>query len=310
VKARLVDDAGDAASAPKHFFRSPGFLSAEGATHSLLIEAGGVGVRASLPVLVREIPGGEGREDAISPYGYPGGAIAGDPIDSGLVDWSRTGLVSAFIREAAGSPVFADSPERSELQICDFRRASGIRRRLEEQIRATERSGYKIARIHEPDATDRDAFRAVYTETMERTGAGDRYFFDGAYFEAVLGEESAELLLCHAPDGEPAAGAIAARSDGVLHYFLGGTADSHLEASPMKNLFSAMMEIAAVEKVPLNLGGGVTPGDGLERFKRGFANATMPFRTAELVLDEDAYARLSASAQADGFFPAYRAPRS
>jgi hypothetical protein len=311
VKARLVDDGGEAASSPTQFFRSPGFLSAEQTTHSLLIEAGGVGVRASLPVLVREIPGGEGREDAISPYGYPGGAIAGDPIDPGLVDWSRTGLVSAFVREAAGSPVFASSSARGDLQICDFRRASGIRRRLEEQIRATERAGYKIARLEEPDPDQRAAFQRLYTETMERTGATERYFFEDAYFTAVLAEPSAELFMCTDPEGAPAAGAIGVRSDGILHYYLGGTSDRHLEASPMKNLFAAMIDVAAVERIPLNLGGGLAPGDGLERFKRGFANATMPFRTAELVLDEEAYARLSASAPGPaGFFPAYRAQAS
>jgi hypothetical protein len=64
--------------------------------------------------------------------------------------------------------------------------------------------------------------------------------------------------------------------------------------------------------MPLNLGGGVHPGDGLERFKRGFANAEAPFHTHELVCDADAYERLTGerpnTGGAVGFFPAYRAP--
>ena len=58
--------------------------------------------------------------------------------------------------------------------------------------------------------------------------------------------------------------------------------------------------------LPLNLGGGVEPGDGLEEFKRGFANTELPFRTHELICDPAAYAELSAGREDDGFFPLYR----
>lgn len=312
MKARLIDDGGGAASSADEFFRSPEFLAAESATHSLVIEAGGVGVAAAVPLLVREIPGAEGRLDAISPYGYPGGALAGEPLDPALIDFSETDLVSAFVREAAGGPVFSTASERGRLQIADPRLQSGVRTRLREQIRTTERSGYAVELTDGPAASGEQcaAFERIYTETMRRTGAAERYFFDAAYFEAVLRSPTATLLLCHAPGGDTAAGAIAARSDGLLHYFLGGTADVHLQASPMKNLFAAMIGLATDSRMPLSLGGGLSPGDGLERFKRGFANATLPFQTTELVLDPRAYERLSASGVSSGngaFFPAYRA---
>ena len=58
--------------------------------------------------------------------------------------------------------------------------------------------------------------------------------------------------------------------------------------------------------LPLNLGGGVKPGDGLEEFKRGFANRELPFRTHELICDSRAYAELVAGREDDGFFPLYR----
>ena len=69
-----------------------------------------------------------------------------------------------------------------------------------------------------------------------------------------------------------------------------------------------MMALAGEVGAPLNLGGGVREGDGLEGFKRGFANAKAPFRTHEIVCDPGAYERLSAGRDAGGFFPAYRAP--
>jgi hypothetical protein len=60
--------------------------------------------------------------------------------------------------------------------------------------------------------------------------------------------------------------------------------------------------------MPLNLGGGLAPGDGLERFKRGFANSEAPFRTHQVVCDPHAYEELARSRPAGDFFPAYRAP--
>ncbi len=69
-----------------------------------------------------------------------------------------------------------------------------------------------------------------------------------------------------------------------------------------------MLDLADELALPLNLGGGLEPGDGLERFKRGFANAEGPFRTHEVVCDHDAYAELAGTGRerAGGFFPAYR----
>ena len=143
---------------------------------------------------------------------------------------------------------------------------------------------------------------------MERTEAAPRYFYDEAYFDGILGFERSWLLLASAPEGDGGAGAIAAVSDGVLHYYLGGTAESALESSPFKNVVVAMMELADELGMPLNLGGGLSPGDGLERFKRGFANAEAPFVTHEIVCDPPAYERLQPGRDAGGFFPVYRAP--
>ncbi|MGZ5312635.1 MAG: GNAT family N-acetyltransferase [Solirubrobacterales bacterium] len=304
-----MEDAGEAASS-EEFFRCPEFLAAEGVTHSLL-----VGEAIAAPLIVREIPG-EGLRDAISPYGYPGASGAAEqPPSPADIGWGETELVSVFLRDRiGGDPCFAAGSDRGTVQICDPSRPSGVRPRLAEQIRATARAGYRVERLPGPEAREgaRGAFERIYTETMRRAGAAERYFFGPSYFETVLGSSRSRLLLCAAPSGAAAAGAIAVLSDDVLHYFLGGTTDEHLDRSPMKNLFAEMIEIAAGLQVPLNLGGGVSPGDGLERFKRGFANAELPFRTHEIVSDPGAYDRLSAGAAGGeaSFFPAYRAGAS
>jgi hypothetical protein len=101
---------------------------------------------------------------------------------------------------------------------------------------------------------------------------------------------------------------VAARSDGLLHYYLGGTADSHLDASPFKNVVASMTALADELALPLNLGGGLRAGDGLEDFKRAFANAELPFHTHEIACDAAAYERLAGGRNDADFFPAYRAP--
>ena len=141
-----------------------------------------------------------------------------------------------------------------------------------------------------------------------RTGAAERYLYESAYFERLFGAERCWLLLAARGGESPAAGAIAGASDGYLHYYLGGTADEALADSPMKNLFAAMIELAAELGMPLHLGGGVEPGDSLDDFKRGFANDEAAFVTHQVVCDPEAYRELTGEGEApEGFFPAYRA---
>jgi hypothetical protein len=305
TRATLLADGG-AAAASDDFFRSPRFLGAERVTHTLAVGD------LRLPVIVRGIPDSD-HVDAISPYGYPGasGAHASPAPAPGKVDWSPTGLVSLFVRDRIGAPpCFAGGTERSTVQVHDPSRERGIRPRLAEQVRHNERAGWTVGRTPGAEASDhqRAAFLALYTETMTRAEAAPRYLYDAAYFEQVLGFPHSWLMLAHSADGNIQAGAIVAVSDGLLHYYLGGTADSALEDSPFKNVVAAMMDLADELEMPLNLGGGVAAGDGLERFKRGFANAELPFVTHEIVCDPAAYERLGAGRDAGDFFPAYRAP--
>jgi len=308
--ARLLEDAGAAAAAPSEFFRSPAFMAAEGVTHSL--EIAGEGWTEALPVIVRPIPGTE-MSDAISPYGYPGAERPPTPPPAPAeVDFSETGLVSVFVRDRIGGPfALAGGTERGRVHIADPGRESGMRKRLGQQIRRNQRRGWAVSPRPGPEVTDeeRTAFERAYAETMARTGAAERYLYDSGYFRGVLSSERSWLILASRGDEPPAAGAVAVASDGYLHYYLGGTADSALADSPMKNLFAAMIELAGDLGLRLHLGGGIAPGDSLDEFKRGFANGTEAFVTHELVCDRAAHEELCAAAgpAPEGFFPAYRA---
>jgi Acetyltransferase (GNAT) domain len=306
VNAELIEDRGEAASSGE-FFRSREFNAAEGVTHSLRL-AGDEGT-AVLPVLVRAIPGAD-LVDAVSPYGYPGAEIEGDPPAPADVDFSATGLVSVFVRDRLDRRSLADGSERSTVQVADPELPRKSRMSDRQQVRRNERAGYGVRSVKGPESSegDRDAFRAVYEQTMRRTDASERYFFSASYFDSVLSSERTWLFLVDSPGADAvAAASIAALSDGFLHYYLSGTSDDHLSEAPMKNLLEAMISFAEELGAPLNLGGGLTPGDGLEEFKRGFANRQEAFVTHEVVCDSEAYARLSDGKGESGFFPAYRA---
>jgi Acetyltransferase (GNAT) domain len=307
ARAELIEDRGEAAVSDD-FFRCRPFLDAEGATHTLRIETDAEKLLA--PLIVREI--GDGPElDAISPYGYPG--LAGPlKVDPATVDFSATGLVAAFIRHTLEEPPpLAGAGERNVVQIADPELPRKQRSSDRNQINKNRRNGYetRIAPGPETEPAERAGFLEAYEQTMRRAGAGERYLFGASYFDRILESPATWLALARAPDGSVAAASIAARSDGFLHYYLSGSVDSHLRDSPMKNVVAALVEHAAALGLPLNLGGGLSRGDRLEEFKRGFANREQPWRTSELVCDPAAYARLSAGHDAEGFFPAYRVPR-
>jgi hypothetical protein len=305
--AELIEDGGEAAVSD-HFFRCRPFLDAEGVTHTLRIETRDGALLA--PLIVRPIDAGPER-DAISPYGYPGISRSGDGVDPADVDFSATGLVSAFIRHTLEPPPLAGARERNVVQIADPELPPKQRSSDRNQINKNRRNGYETRIVPGPEAEagERAGFLEAYELTMRRAGAGERYFFGAAYFDRILESPATWLALAHAPDGTIAAASIAARSDGFLHYYLSGSVDSHLRDSPMKNVVAALVEHATALGLPLNLGGGLARGDRLEEFKRGFANREQPWHSSEIVCDAAAYERLSAGREAGDYFPAYRAPR-
>ncbi len=316
--AELLEDGGAAATSDE-FFRSREFLDAEGTTHTLRIVVEGNELVA--PLIVREIGDGPER-DAISPYGYPGivsearvdptpgGSTLASSLDPAAVDFSATGLVSVFLRHTLSETALKDASERSVVQIADPALPAKSRGSDRNQINKNLRRGYALELVPGPQTTapQRAGFLAAYEQTMRRAAAAERYFFGSAYFDRILQFPRSWLALAHAPDGTIAAASIAAVSDGYLHYYLSGSADSHLRDSPMKNVVASLVELSAELGLPLNLGGGISRGDRLEEFKRGFANRELPWRCSELVADPSAYARLAGEHTGEGgFFPAYRA---
>jgi Acetyltransferase (GNAT) domain len=318
--AQLIEDGGasaggDVGGHPTEFFRGAHFLAAEGVTHTLRIETDDAELLA--PLIVREIEGSADL-DAVSPYGYPGLTVVGPapgeggvpPLDPAEVDFHRTGLVAVFIRHRLDLVPFAGATERNVVQIADPALKPKSRPTDRRQVRRNLEAGYTVELIPGADTspTQRAAFLDLYEQTMRRTDAARHYFFGASYFDELLPADRTWLALATDPDGTPAAASIAAVSDGYLHYYLSGSADSHLGDSPMKNVLARLIEFSGELRLPLNLGGGLRSGDALEEFKRGFANRTLTWQTSEIVCAPARYAELSGNRDAGGFFPAYRSP--
>lgn len=311
ARAELLADRGTAAEG-EEFFRCREFLDAEGVTHTLRIETGDAALVA--PLILREIPGTDAI-DAISPYGYPGIATVSPATDQSLiqvdpaeVDFSATGLVSLFLRHTLAAPPLTGAGERNVVQVADPALPPKSRGSDRNQINRNRRDGYSVEVVRGPRATaeHRAGFLGAYEQTMRRADAAQRYFFGAAYFDRILESPLSWLALALGPDGTVAAASLTVRSDGFLHYYLSGTADAYLRASPMKNVLAALVELAGEQGLPLNLGGGLTRGDRLEEFKRGFANREQPWLVSEIVCDPGAYERLSADRPPSKFFPLYR----
>ncbi|HEX8853958.1 MAG TPA: hypothetical protein VF752_00005, partial [Thermoleophilaceae bacterium] len=205
LEAAIVPDRG-ALAVTDDFFRSRELYDAEGVSHTL-----GVGDSMVAPLVVREIEG-EPLHDAVSPYGYPG-AVVRAPVAIDEVDWSKSGLVSVFLRDRIGAePSLHGATLRSSVQIADPSKPLDLREQHRRHIRRNERDGYSV-RVLEGAASepeDREQFREAYRETMVRTEASARYFFDGAWFDTVLSSPLSWLVLVDPPGGGPiAAGAIA-----------------------------------------------------------------------------------------------------
>ena len=239
-----------------------------------------------------------------------GPAVDITPVDPADIDFSKSGLVSVFIRHAlGGKPPLAGATPRNLCLLSDPALPRKSRLSDRQQIRKNLKKGYEIAVVAGPDSDHdaRAAFLTAYTETMHRTDAAERYFFGADYFERILGTDGTWLVTARAPDGGIAAASIAVLSDGLLHYYLSGTADEYLRDSSMKNILEAMISFGEQSGLAVNLGGGITPGDPLEEFKRGFANREEQWHTSEIVCDREACERLTVADDTGGFFPPYRA---
>ncbi len=322
------------------FFHLPGYLHASaghegGSAVLLLVDEGDHGML--VPFIKRPLskygePFGD-YFDVTSPYGYPGPLYWGQDWEArlpGLHARMDTFLreervVSLFLRlnpfvgapddllvplgerVAHGPTVYMDlrDPEQTWMGINEQNRKF-ISRQLAR--------GFRVV----IDAWDTmDTVIEAYYETMTRLNARAFYFFPKDYFLA-LKEGTAphfHLATAYGPAGDILGGAFFSEVEGLIHYFLMGTFEQYMDASPSKLLVNAL-RLWGIEHghQTLHLGGGSGARmDSLFDFKRRLSKLTVTYSTFRKVLLPDAYRDLVDVACGgdfeNDFFPIYRHPR-
>jgi hypothetical protein len=279
------------------------------------------------PLLVRDLPGGDG-SDVTTPYGY-GGPVGVGPEPPAVEfwelygDWCRdNGVVTTFIRfhplfgnhRQAGPEVRVEPMGRTvgwRLQEPDL--FAGMHAAHRRAWRRAARAGVTVSARQAP--ADLSAFAALYEVTMRRVDAADFYLFGEPYWDALAWLGEALVAFEAEEGGELVASALCFATPPWLHYHLGATADRGRELGA-SNLLFYEAAIWARERgyERFHLGGGVgAKEDSLFTFKRRFdpGGDLLEFAAGKAVHDPDAYRALTGRdpEDLDGFFPAYREGR-
>jgi serine/alanine adding enzyme len=290
-----------------------------------LLHVAGPGGHVVFACSVRPVPGSEERQDVTTPYGY-GGPVGLGPAPPGEAfwelyeGWCRESLVmTTFIRF---HPLLANhrwagpSVHLEEL-------AGTFSWRLDEDDllgsmhRHHRRAVRKAEAAVEVEVSERPGslgdFASLHEITMQRQKADDFYFFPPAYWDALAGGLSEQLVRFDAVlYGELVASVLCLTAAPWLHYHLGASLEParSVGASNLLMLAAARWgREAGYEQ--FHLGGGVGGReDSLWEYKRRFApDGLVEAWLGKLVHDESAYLALTGGETLDvaGFFPAYRA---
>jgi hypothetical protein len=282
---------------------------------------------------------GELRWDAVTPYGYGGPYTWGDVPRDHAAFWRAheawcgdERIVSTFARLSLFPEQLATMPGQIEFRAPNIAVPldggpdalwRGYDTRVRKWVHVAEAAGLHVEL--DRDAARLDAFIDIYRHTMERNGAEPWYFFPRSFFEILVERLRGNYAFFHTlRGGEVVSSDLVLSSVENVYYFLGGTRAEAFPLGPNYLLKHRIASWALAEgKRRYVLGGGYASGDGLFRYKRGYARGgELPFHVACVTHDDGAYAEL-VRARADvalrtghpwnpraGFFPAYRAPRA
>lgn len=292
--------------------------------------------RWRIPLVTRQIPGSL-MLDAATPYGY-GGVHVPDGLSIPDITrlWEDTrealsdaGIVSMFLRFPPFAPaqaarltglpglVLSAVSQTFVVPLADDAIMwAAMQKRGRYAVRTAEKSGCRAEIVVVDDRVLRDT-RELYEQTMRRVGAADHYFFPDEYYERLksLGDRMKVARVLNSRD-EVVAASFILSDEQHAHYHLSGSTGTESGANNL--MIWAVMQWAAAEGITgLHLGGGLTVGDSLHRFKASFGGSEATFHIGKAVLHADHYRELVEQRAAelgveptvlgDGpFFPAYR----
>lgn len=255
-------------------------------------------------------PLGEGLHDLTTPYGYGGPRAWGRLADADVEEFWREfdawgearGIVSEFVRFTVPLDEVARYPgeivSRGPNVVVPL---SGTRddrwRSFEHKVRKNVNRARRDGVTVEFDASgDRiDEFLAVYDSTMARRGAARRYRWDRSFFAAMAQSLRGGVVFAIAMlDGRAVSAELVLTAPRRAYSFLGGTIDEAMPHRPNDLLKVEVMNWASERGMSeYVLGGGLVPGDGIERYKRSFApDGIVGYATGERVRLPAVYDRL------------------
>lgn len=289
------------------------------------------------PFVLRSIDGGP-KSDITSPYGYGGPLRWGPDSDAELASrfwaefdrWAQDhGVVAEFIRFSLFDDVLPYPGTRrprnlntvSELPAAADDLWASLHKKVRQGIRRALRFEMEVE--IDTRCSRLDDFVRIYSGTMERRASDDWYRFDREFFTrliSALGDRVVMVFAIH--NGRAVSANLMLLGADSAYAFLGGTEEGALSLRPTE-----FMEYHSMNWARENgyrryvLGGGVTPGDGLERYKQRFApEGAVMFHTGERVLDPVAFDELVNTRRREfevadvpwdddaEFFPPYRRP--
>lgn len=235
-------------------------------------------------------------------------------------DWAgRESVISEFHRANPVTGWSASYPGRRREQAPHVVKSIGGRTEQELLLDASKGFRRTVRKAEEAGMTievDRSGerqgvFAELYYQTMQRNHADARFYYDQQFFDMMHSCFPGRVAYLFAiSQGEAVSGEMLLFCGETAYSLLGGTAQAGLKSGANSFLSHRAFLYAQARGVhDYVLTGGVTntEEDPLLRYKVSMARAgRRDYFTAEQVIDDAAYARLSTCVTETGFFPAYR----
>jgi hypothetical protein len=173
--------------------------------------------------------------------------------------------------------------------------------RVRKSIRKARDAGFRVI-----DAPDPDTFFRLYTNSMNRLGAAQRWRYELDYWRAHW-ENDVGSRWFFVP-GHRALLTVGLGRTAYAH-FLGDSGENRNKGLNELLYFTAAQELAKSGYKRFHLGGGLTgnPDDKLLFFKSGFSEHRYRVGTYRRIFMPEVYDQLSENAPRTDWFPAYRA---
>ncbi|MGB8260307.1 MAG: GNAT family N-acetyltransferase [Terracidiphilus sp.] len=182
------------------------------------------------------------------------------------------------------------------------------------KVSQAQRAGVRVV----ADSSDRAVaeFYRIYTGTMRRHQALDRYYFSLEYFLKIRDElpENARYVFAE-HEGRRISAYLYMHDDHHVYSYLGGTDAEFAQVRPTNLVvWETTVWAHQMGKKRFILGAGYRPNDGVFQFKASFSPFRKPFYVYKRIHRHDDYARLEERFRAhhglkdndDDYFPSYR----